>query len=81
MRTPGDELVSNLETLRRRLDKLRDRLDSSGVERTFHLKRIMGSDCSMYQRSMNLFLDEDYEDLRVLISETRDIFSVIEGKA
>ncbi len=80
MKIPGEELVANLEMLRRRLGKLRERLDDSGVERTFHMKRIMGKDCTLYQKSMDLFTSEDYEDLREKISEIADLFGVIDGK-
>jgi hypothetical protein len=80
MKTPGDELVTALEMLRRRLGSLRERLDDSGVERTFHLRRIMGQDCTSYQRSMNFFTSEDYEDLRERILEISDLFGVIDGR-
>jgi len=59
---------------------MKDRLDNSGVERTFHMKRIMGSDCQLYQKSMNLFVDEDYEELRNLTHDIWEQFNIIEGK-
>lgn len=74
-------MVRDLEMLRRKLEKMRDRLEDSGVERTFHMKRIMGSDCQLYQKSMNLFVDEDYEELRDLTSSIWEQFQIIEGKA
>ena len=78
--TPADELVRDLEKTRVILKTLCDRLDKSGVERTFHLRRILGADCHNYRKSMALFVDEDFEELRELIVELNDQFILLEGK-
>ena len=78
--TPADELVRDLEKTRVLINKLCDRLNQSGVERTFHLRRIMGADCRNYRRSMSFFVDDDFEDLRELITELNDQFLLLEGK-
>jgi len=78
--TPGELLVRDLESLRVLLNKLHDKLNASGVERTFHLRRIMGKDCTYLRKSMNLFVDEDFEPLRDMILELHDQFLLIEGK-
>jgi hypothetical protein len=78
--TPADELVRDLEMTRRLLDKLCKRLEESGVERTFHLRRILGADCKNYRKSMALFVDEDFEQLREMVADLNDQFILIEGK-
>ena len=79
--TPGELLVRDLESLRLLLNKLSTKLNESGVERTFHLRRIMGKDCTYLKKSMNLFVDEDFEPLRDLITEAHRMFLLIEGKS
>jgi hypothetical protein len=74
--TTSEELIKNLEMLRRKLNELSDRLNDSGVERTFHLRRIMGEDCSSVRKSTNLFLDEDFDDLANLVQECQDLFDL-----
>lgn len=78
--TPADELIKDLEHTRVLLNKLCDRLNSSGVERTFHLRRILGADCTNYRKSMAFFVDDDYEELRELIVDLNDQFILLEGK-
>ena len=78
--TPGELLIRDLESLRSLLNQLHDKLNASGVERTFHLRRIMGKDCTYLKKSMNLFVDEDFEPLRNLIAEVNDRFLLIDGK-
>lgn len=78
--TPADDLVRDLEKARVLLNKLCDRLNKSGVERTFHLRRILGGDCHNYRRSMALFEEEDFEELRFLVSDLNDQFLLLEGK-
>lgn len=72
--------MQELELLRRKLSELKDRLDDSGVERTYHLRRIMGQNCKDYQRSLDLFTSEDYEEIRDRIIEIHDIVDVVEGR-
>jgi len=78
--TPGDELVRDLEKTRVLLHKLCDRLDKSGVERTFHLRRILGANCYNYRKSMSFFIDEDFEELREMVADINDQFLLLEGK-
>jgi len=78
--TPGDELVRDLEKTRVLLNQICDRLNKSGVERTFHLRRILGADCSSYRKSMALFVDEDFDKIREMIADINDQFILLEGK-
>lgn len=78
--TPADELVRDLEKTRVLLNQLCDRLNKSGVERTFHLRRILGADCHNYRKSMSLFIDEDFEELRFLVQDLNEQFLILEGK-
>lgn len=78
--TPGEELINNLNDLRIKLNDLSARLNSSGVERTIGLKTALGEDCRYYRKSMGLFLDKDYEDLRNKVKSLNDLFNLIEGK-
>ena len=74
-----DQLVQQLDQLRRKLNLLRERLENSGVHRTAHMKR-WGDDCKLYQRSLNLFESEDYEELRGMITELGKCFDIVEGR-
>lgn len=67
------------EVLLEELNKLRDRLIHSGVERTVGLRDHMGSDCIHYRKSMDLFLKKDYIELRDLINNINKLFKEIEG--
>lgn len=62
MSQPGEELINILELLRRRLS-------SSGVQRTDGLRRSMGSNCRFYRRSLDIFLDRDFDDLNTLLQK------------
>lgn len=64
---PGEDLLVAL-------DKLRQRLTKSGVERTVGLRDAMGDDCPYYWKSMNVFLRRDYKELRDLIKEAHELF-------
>ena len=61
---PGEELIIAL-------DKLRERLSSSGVERTAGLREAMGNDCSFYRKSLDIFLSRDYDDLLLLLNQAQ----------
>lgn len=80
MMTPAEELVSDLEKLRILLNRLSKQLNESGVERTFHLRRMMGKDCTYYRKSLALFEDKDFEPIRNLVADCNDQFILIEGK-
>lgn len=71
--TPGEQLIEKLEEIRLRLDK-------SGVERTNGLSTAMGRDCDYFKKSLKIFIDKDYIDLRNLFKQANDLFNVIEGK-
>lgn len=62
------------------LEKFRIRLNKSGVERTIGLKAEMGDDCRYYRKSRELFLQKDYEELKVLFLEVTEQWRLIEGK-
>ena len=78
--TPGDELINTLDDLRLSLNNLKDRLNSSGVERTKGLRDAMGEDCSFYRRSLDIFLQKDYLEIRNLIAKVNTLYEQIEVK-
>ena len=80
MKTVADELIDQLDTLRLDLMSLESRLASSGVERTKGLRDAMGEECRFYRRSMQVFLEKDYEDLKQKIENAHKLFLLIEGK-
>ena len=43
------------------LETLRVLLNNSGIERTTGLRKRMGSDCSYFRKSRDLFLSRDYD--------------------
>jgi hypothetical protein len=77
MQFPGQTLIMILEDLRLlllkdpldniSLEALLFRLNNSGVERTYGLMTEMGDDCSFFRKSLNIFLDRDYEELSKII--------------
>jgi len=71
--TPGEELIDKLEQIRLRLDR-------SGVERTSGLGSNLGKDCDYYKKSLRIFLEKDYIDLRNLFSQANELFNIVEGK-
>lgn len=76
----GDDLISDLNELRRALLDTQDRLKASGVERTQGLKDNLGDDCIYYKKSLDLFLQKDYQDLKNLVARCHQLFEQIEGK-
>ena len=70
--SPGEELIDKLE-------QLRVRLNSSGVERTAGLASAMGRDCTYYKKSLKRFIDEDFEQLSALSLKIEELFNLIEG--
>lgn len=72
-RTPGEELVELLE-------QFRERLNSSGVERTVGIRTQLGDDCPHYRKSLDLFVRKDYVDIRNLNQQLTELFKVVEGK-
>lgn len=66
----GEELLNYL-------NELKNRLNSSGVERTVGLRDNMGSDCTFYTKSLNLFLQRDYTDLKGLVEVVYELFKEI----
>jgi len=71
--TPGQKLIIELEQLRTRLNK-------SGVERTNGLYDAMGEDCVFFKKSLSMFLDKDYIDIRNLLLSINQTIDIIEGK-
>lgn len=69
---PGEQLIYLLE-------KLRIKLSNSGVERTVALRDNMGDNCPYYRKSMQLFLDRDYVDLKNLVHQVEEVFNLVEG--
>lgn len=75
----GDILIQELEVLRQTLVKLTEKLTNSGVERTHYLRGHMGADCGYFKKSMDLFLDFDYDEIKALINAVHERFDIIEG--
>jgi hypothetical protein len=71
--TPGEELLTLL-------DQLRKRLSNSGVERTQGLRDTMGKDCPYYKKSMQIFLERDYVDIKNLIQKIDSIYQLVGDK-
>lgn len=69
----GEQLIQSLE-------KLRTRLNQSGVERTAGLKLAMGDNCQFYWKSLNIFLSKDYMDLKSIVDETSELFRKCENE-
>ena len=80
MESNGEQLIRELDELRRKLLSLSDRLNTSGVERTNGLHVNMGNDCPYFKRSMEIFLKKDYQDLQGMIESIHNLFNLIEGK-
>lgn len=74
------DLIDVLDELRLSLAKLSDRLNKSGVERTTGLKRAMGDDCAFYQKSKDLFLRKDYDQVMELFLKVLDQYRIVEGR-
>lgn len=72
MSTPGEDLIAEL-------DKLRTRLNNSGVERTQGLRNNLGKNCQYYKKSMDKFLHEDYIELRNFVNKAKELIQLIEG--
>ena len=79
--TTGEQLIKELDDLRRHLLTLSDRLNNSGIERTQGLKDNMGLDCPYFKRSLNIFMKKDYEELRDMVQSINNLFNLIEGKS
>jgi hypothetical protein len=75
----GDLLIQELELLRQYLLTLSDRLNKSGIERTHYMRGHKGADCGYFKKSMDLFLDFDYDEVRTLINTVYERFETIEG--
>ena len=71
MNIPGVELV-------RKLAELRVRINNSGVERTKAILDGMGADCNYYRKSLDIFLDKDYEDLKIILRDILDIMDKLD---
>lgn len=60
------------------LEKLRYRLDKSGVRRTFGLGLEMGTDCPYYKKSLDIFMKKDLQDIRSLLLNADSLIALIE---
>jgi hypothetical protein len=78
METTGEVLIKELDELRIKLLDLSQRLNNSGVERTNGLKENMGTDCTYFKTSMNIFVKKDYIDIRNMIESVWNTFQLIE---
>ena len=73
-----DELIAELNKLRKLLNDLHVTINDSGVERTNGLKNALGAECQYYKKSLQLFLNQDYEKLRDLVNQVHAHFEVAE---
>ena len=71
-------LITDLNTIRKLLIDLSDRLETSGVERTKGLCNALGPSCTYYKKSLQLFLENDYEQLRDLVTKIKNEFDIAE---
>jgi len=76
----GQMLINELDDLRRLLEAFYKDVSSSGVERTSHFLNYVGSDCRYYQKSMELFMSEDYPKIKESVRELAELIDIIEGK-
>jgi hypothetical protein len=87
---PGQELLEILNQLRIEiavdepsvpLRSLKYRLESSGLERTVGLMRMVESsgtkDCSYFRKSLDIFLRRDYNDIYKIIKAIEDNNSLV----
>jgi hypothetical protein len=80
MKTLGDDLVDALDNLRVKLNETQDLLNKSGVERTRGLRDIMGKECSHYRKSLDMFIRDDYMELKSMVESLVVKFDLVEGK-
>ena len=62
MSLPGEKFLETLETLRIELNK-------SGIQRTHGLLKAGGNTCLYYNKSLALFLKDDYLRLKELLNQ------------
>lgn len=60
------------------LEELRIRLNKSGTERTHGLKAEMGDDCRYYQKSKEIFMNKDYDDVKILVLKILNEYRIVE---
>jgi hypothetical protein len=77
--SPGDELIDLLDDLRVNLNQLVQKCNDSGIERTKGLRDVMGEDCVYYKKSLALFIQKDYDELKNLVEACNKKFNQIEG--
>lgn len=68
---PGEKLIEALF-------RLQERLNKSGIQRTYGLREAMGVECNYYWKSLNLFLKRDYSELMALVQEVGECFDKCE---
>lgn len=71
---PGEQLVATLFSLM-------DRLNKSGVQRTYGLREAMGVECEYYWKSLRVFIKRDYNDIRDLVEEAKKWFDAVEEES
>ncbi len=71
MDKPGEQLIESLF-------KLKEKLERSGVSRTYGLKEAMGVDCEYYWKSLNVFIHRDYKELKQLVDTAKEWFDCCE---
>jgi len=64
---PGEQLIESLF-------KLKEKLERSGVQRTYGLREAMGVECEYYWKSLNVFLKRDYKELKQLVEKAKEWF-------
>ena len=54
------------------LEELRLAMNETGIERTAGLRTAMGENCSYYRKSLDIFLDEEFELILPLLRAALD---------
>lgn len=78
--TTGEQLIKELDDLRKALIVLSDRMKVSGIERTNGLREMQGADCPYFKKSLDLFVKKDYIHIRDMVESVHSLFQVVEGK-
>lgn len=74
----GQDLLNCLAELDDMLWSLHLRLAQSGVARTHGLREWKGEQCGYFVKSLALFLQKDYNDIKELVQKTESLFSAVE---
>jgi len=62
------------------LEKLRNRLNNSGLQRTEGVRTAMdlGKDCYLYKKSLDIFLRDDFDPIKKLFLEVLEQYRIVD---